>query len=330
MSRSQRALLALVLGFVVPLLIAEVAIQVYVDHIAQRTRIFTHDTTLGWRVLPDLDVVRRNADGEPWRIVTDEDGFRGPSNWDPDAERRLLILGDSFAFGEGVDIEERFDSILTKGLPQLSIVNLGVMGYGTDQEVIAARPWMRDLGQGDVLLLLTFGNDFYDIARRKHASRSKPWFWLDEDGAIDERLPQIGLAEILRDRFYTTGLLVQHLGPGTPMPSRPQVRRARELYTAIVATELYPLADRGIEVWIAHHGARAARLPFPTEPVFERIETQGVRILPLDPVIREGDPAAAYLADGHWTAEGHRRVGAYLGGLLAPTTAPTTADAEAF
>ncbi len=102
--------------------------------------------------------------------------MRSPSVWDPNAQTRVLIVGDSFAFGEGVNIDDRFDLIIRRQNPAVSIVNVGVMGYGTDQQMIAARPYLRTLRADDILIVLTHQSDFFDILRRKFSGRSKPWF----------------------------------------------------------------------------------------------------------------------------------------------------------
>jgi len=71
----------------------------------------------------------------------------------------VLVLGDSFAFGEGVALERRFDRLVQAKHPSWSAVNLGVMGYGTDQQLIAARRRTGELQSGDAIVLLTYRNN---------------------------------------------------------------------------------------------------------------------------------------------------------------------------
>src|SRR2546426_1231788 len=114
----------------------EFVLQEFVTYALGQGRLFSQDPVVGWSVRKNLDLIRRDPAGKKWDVKTGECGYRGPCDWSSEADRRLLALGDSFAFGEGVSLEERFDSHLTRALPRWSIVNLGVMGYGTDQEIL--------------------------------------------------------------------------------------------------------------------------------------------------------------------------------------------------
>ncbi len=50
----------------------------------------------------------------------------------PEGKTRVLMLGDSFTFGEGIPYGQRFDDILEKKLPSLEVINFGIPGYGID------------------------------------------------------------------------------------------------------------------------------------------------------------------------------------------------------
>lgn len=54
----------------------------------------------------------------------------------PKKNFRLLALGDSFTFGVGVELHERFTEIAENSLPGVEIWNAGVPGWGLDQELI--------------------------------------------------------------------------------------------------------------------------------------------------------------------------------------------------
>ena len=80
-------------------------------------------------------------------------------------------------------MEQRWDTLVAQQL-DVSILNVGVMGYGTDQQLLAARLRLDGLRSGDVLLLLSSDNDFSDLVRRRHSGRSKPWYSL-RDGVLE-------------------------------------------------------------------------------------------------------------------------------------------------
>ena len=49
---------------------------------------------------------------------------------------RIAALGDSFTFGEGVEIGKRFTDIMGQALPNVEVINLGVPGYGLSQALL--------------------------------------------------------------------------------------------------------------------------------------------------------------------------------------------------
>jgi hypothetical protein len=66
-------------------------------------------------------------------VVSNRDGFRSSRELDaPDERRRVMVVGDSFVFGEGVEESERFTNILETLQPTWRIDSLGMPGYGPD------------------------------------------------------------------------------------------------------------------------------------------------------------------------------------------------------
>jgi lysophospholipase L1-like esterase len=73
---------------------------------------------------------------------------------------RILVLGDSFTWGYGVEESERFSQVLEKSL-NVEVINAGVSGYSTDQELL----WYRSEGikyDSDLVILELAGNDVGD------------------------------------------------------------------------------------------------------------------------------------------------------------------------
>ena len=287
--------------------------------LAKKGKLFRPDLELGWMPLPHLNLVRNNATGEPWRVTTDPAGIRGPSAWGSDDQTRLLILGDSFAFGEGVDLADRFDTLIKERMPGLSIVNLGVMGYGPDQQLIRARPWKATLRRGDAVLMLTYGNDFYDLARVRHGGRSKPWLE-DIDSRLVEHKPAIDAFDILRDRSYVFTLVTRSLARvGQSEHTERRLDDVGALYRKWVLQETADLVARGVVVIIVHHGDTVFELPFDIAEVFATTCPSVSGCLALDENLAGHPRDEVFLRDGHWAAGGHRiaaeRIAAYLQSL---------------
>jgi hypothetical protein len=306
---ARRGTIGSILLFVIALLIgaalAEGAAQFYAHKIAKRGKLFQPDHELGWSLLPNNQLTRNNHDGEPWYIETDGEGVRGPSSWPADASRRMLVLGDSFAFGEGVDLEERFDSLIQEEIPDLAIVNLGVMGYGTDQQLIRAQGWIDQLREDDILLILTYSNDFFDVVSTHHSGRSKPWFE-SADGELVAHWPEIGLLEIARDRSYLMSLVASRLNVHSEDAFERRLKHAGDLYQQILADKLPEIAGGGIDVILVHHGDDVFDLPFDVDQVFAASCALVTSCLSLDRATSQYEKADIFLSDGHWNEGGHR------------------------
>jgi hypothetical protein len=96
----------------------------YASYVTKRDHLFRSDAQTGWRNAPNLLTARINAAGEEWSIRTDQNGLRLIAQ-NPRAGRRILILGDSLSFVEGIDIEDRFDVKMLSSLPGARVINTG-------------------------------------------------------------------------------------------------------------------------------------------------------------------------------------------------------------
>ena len=79
--------------------------------------------------------------------------------------KTILLIGDSFVFGYGINVENRFDTKLRLLISQarlpIRIINAGVPGWGTIQETSYAKDRL-DLFKPDVIVLTFCGNDPHD------------------------------------------------------------------------------------------------------------------------------------------------------------------------
>jgi hypothetical protein len=98
-----------------------------------------YDPSLGWRPKPNLRDVRVFDN----KILnTNSKGLRGKKEFPyiKDKERlRILIIGDSFTFGDEVSDDETYSYYLQQMLPHTEVINMGVHGYGHDQMLILLR-----------------------------------------------------------------------------------------------------------------------------------------------------------------------------------------------
>ena len=131
----------------------------------ERNHFWTYDPLLGWAHEPGQEGV---FETEQFRteVRINEKGLRDRSH--PyerrDDSKRILVLGDSFAWGYGVEESERFSQLL-EGELGVEVINAGVSGYSTDQELL----WYENEGikyETDLVILMLSGNDVGDNNRQ--------------------------------------------------------------------------------------------------------------------------------------------------------------------
>ena len=89
------------------------------------------DPDLIWRLKPRLDGI----------LKTNQLGFRD-TDYKNNADYKILLLGDSVSWGDGVRMEQSYPYILEKRLNQdypritVEVINAGVPGYSTFQQLI--------------------------------------------------------------------------------------------------------------------------------------------------------------------------------------------------
>jgi hypothetical protein len=118
---------------------------------------FVHDPQLGWRVAG-----ARGLRGEPGR-------------------RRMLFVGDSYTYGQGVEPRDTFAHRLGERLlPDWEVLNLAAPGYGTDQQVLSFEGVAASF-EPDVVVLGFYVRDYRRnlVTFRDYA---KPMFALDGEG----------------------------------------------------------------------------------------------------------------------------------------------------
>jgi hypothetical protein len=295
---------ALVLGIlVVTPFAAEAALRLYVSHLAKPARLFRSDAQTGWSNRPHLSTTRINAVGEEWSITTDENGQRLIAQA-PVSRRRILILGDSLSFGEGIDIKDRFDVKMLSSMPGARIINTGTMGYGTDQEYAAFQSWKHLLEPSDIILVLLNQSDYFDVLRRRFIGRAKPYIE-KVDGSFVLRPPSITLLERWSDWSLVARAAARFVDrPSSgPVPERLELGQSIEIIRFILG-RIREEVPSGVKVVLAHQGTRDFLRP--KLGLSSTIFCQFADVcIDLDGVLT--DPVHL-LPDAHWSASGHAAV----------------------
>lgn len=124
----------------------------------ERELFWKYDARLGWAHQPGQE---GSFQTESFRITVhiNDKGLRDREHTyeRPGNTPRILVMGDSFAWGYGVEEPERFSQRL-EAMLGAEVINAGVSGYSTDQELL----WYQDEGSRydtDLVIVVFSGND---------------------------------------------------------------------------------------------------------------------------------------------------------------------------
>jgi len=282
---------------------------------------FEYHPTLGWELVPGAE--ERLEDEEfDVAVKIDDAGLRGhrpiPRERRP-GRARIVVLGDSFTFGHGVEIGEAWPALLDARLPAAEVVNLAVTGYGTDQQLL--RFENRGLAyRPDLVLLGLFEGNVFRNTRLEQLGYPKPRFVLD-GGELELRgvpVPRAlerpsGLARRSRLWSLVSGRgreLAEHLGMGEAWPVTGAIfdrlqavcREEGIRLGVVIIPKDRAITDRGPRRWV--HDRTLAKIR-------ALLDDRGIDHLDLTPALRQHaaeEPAAElyFPLDGHWTPESHR------------------------
>jgi lysophospholipase L1-like esterase len=322
---------------------------------------------------PHQDLGMQYVPGAVWRFhhpeytveyAINEDGFRRPASPRPRPAAphgRVLLLGDSFTFGQGVPYEATWGAVAEGLLRQrgtsLDLINAGVQGMDTRSELLM----LQELGpryRPDAVVVGFLINDLYtnvslDTTRRR-ATRSTDWSHVRKEvfvraGATRTfHLLQLARRIVTSNDALYTKLYLETPGRGEflrlPLSTRPRDQLAvTEQLLSQFAAECralnVPLIVLSIpqQFQVLHRVLHGAQVKDIDVALYDRHFAElgrrvGFTWVPtLDALAGEEQPARLYYRlDGHLSADGHAIVARVLADALNPSilrSGPTTAPA---
>jgi lysophospholipase L1-like esterase len=190
-----KRILVLLLSILFTLLAAETALRLlapFQDYTLETIRCFPdqYHPLYGYAGIPRLDAMFILPDFKH-RIVNNSRGFRDRErSFEKGGEKRIVVLGDSTAWGWGVEAEERFSDVMERRLKGWEVINLAQAGYSTDQELLV----LQEEGlkyHPDIVLLLFDRNDVVEgnNARQIDGIQPKPYFTMENDWLVLRSTP---------------------------------------------------------------------------------------------------------------------------------------------
>lgn len=136
--------------------------------VCKRPELYQQFEAYGYRLWPSRSTQYFYPKNNPRKLslVSNSDGFRSSRELaEADNRLHMLVLGDSFVFGEGVEESERFTNSIEAMRPTWRIDNLGMTGYGPDLMLRA----LEEVGlrlNPDVVVLCIYTDDFRRVRPR--------------------------------------------------------------------------------------------------------------------------------------------------------------------
>jgi lysophospholipase L1-like esterase len=315
---------ALAIAEVVSRMVNEVRLPNFVNDSGRSQSFFRPDPALGERTEAHLHGWFSSPEYRI-RIDTNAAGFRMAEDLAP-AKRskvRVLVLGDSFTFGMGVEAQETYAAVLERMLNanrprDVEVLNLGVIGYGTLQEIELLHQYA--FLEPDVVVLGFFARDVF-LAASGNDLEDNYYFAKKLNTTHDDKGPSQQAADLPLSRRLRLQLLwnsnlyrTVELTLGGYLRRRytpadaPELREEAWHITAAALTQLdRELASRQLPcilLWIPAVGTVAQQ----DHSVSERLEGLGlkhIQVVDVLDVLRGQEGDAYFNLDSHWNAKGH-------------------------
>lgn len=189
-SRWKLRLLLVLCGLCVGTIAAELALRFL--RLGQTPIGYQFDEYSGARLMPNQKVWQQR-EGRAL-VTTNSQGFRDREHSfeKPAGTFRIAVLGDSYAEALQVDLQDTFWSIMQEELKSclpdefqnIEVLNFGVSGYGTAQELQMLRHEVWQYEPDLVLLAFLSANDIRNNSPDLEPTRQRPFFTLEDDRLV--------------------------------------------------------------------------------------------------------------------------------------------------
>jgi hypothetical protein len=290
----------------------------------------------GFGLYPDRRMVHSQPGHFEFHYTVNEYGYRGAAIPPADeyATRNIVVLGDSFSFGQGVEDDQPYAAVLDSLLgADYQVINLGTPGWGLTQEIRR----YYELGeryQPAVVILQYCWNDPEDDLnhpvtyvedgefRFRNSTGSTGWAKKFLSGSIIQKSQ---LYNFYRGRVYewfqnrhVRDVARQLEQPDTAAsPAGDRVSPQESYYCQLFDLFVDKLNQDGKRLIVISVEKQLLNFPRIGERILADDEAGKLRYVDLDRVFEGIDRGGGfYSPEGHWGPKAHRLIAAALAGAI--------------
>lgn len=302
-------------------------------------RFYSADAQLGWRVSANLTRTFGGGSGA-YLVQTNSKGFRDAEHAErkPEGGFRVVVLGASTIFGDGVAQDELCTERLESMLPATDVINLACVAYSPTQHavILRAEGWQYE---PDVVLQFLIQSDENCSFQSWEVTLQRPKCCLVFNGSeISIRPPHFARWQralhysYLAERIVLFGLPLAAVAPDllTPQPTLSDAEKLAALRLLLLRT-WHECRERGIEYRAVYLPAarelddeRIAQGQFVRDRLLRQMATQdSLPVVDLSDALRQAhaDPQRGPLTDVlglHINGRGHEVVAGELAKAMLP------------
>ena len=325
-------------GIIIFFIILEVGLfihnpQLLKEGVTAGVILYQDDEILGWKHIPCSSGVQLgNTNEYSVNASINSKGLRDKEyNYTkPEFTKRIIVLGDSMTWGHGVEYGERFTEFLENSLKNTQVINMGVPGYSTDQELL----FLKEEGlkySPDLMILCFMENDFGGNMVTIAGFYQKPKYVLTNESLLLTNVPVhqssfLPLIRFLYRHSYSYHFISDRLvlgnvhrklefatnreNKGTTQPKEDSCNLTQAIIKEMDiiaksnnATTLVVLINYGENVCSGNSTSEDIRL-------INFCDENNISILNLLPAFHtyylDTNEQLYYEKDGHWNANGHK------------------------
>ena len=265
--------------------------------------------------------LKRNTGDYDVEVRINEHGFRDKKRIEDSTPADLLVVGDSFSMGWGVEEEKRFSDLLEARL-HVPVYNIAIPGWIDDYERLLDYAERNGAKFGRLIIGVCMENDIIDYENKPRAPRSSAFqkakmFLRVNSASYDAVTTVFHGSSALRSLAVKLGWIIPSLDLATRnvYSEKALESSAARLSRLAMRSRTTILLIPSRLLWVAENQDAERRVHDRFKAL---LEEKGLSVVDLRPIFEAGGNPMQYnfKLDGHWNESGHAKAAEALAGAL--------------